>query len=404
MSFVAVSWQGKVISLVPEALLVIGFTEDHELFRDSLRRFVQQELVPHVEKWEEREQTPRSVFERMGELGFLGAEFPLEFGGAGGDFWMTMVLAEELARCRSGGVAFSIIVHTDMSSPWLVRFGTEKQKRRYLPEIVKGTKICALAITEPDAGSDMAALSTRAVRDGDDWILTGSKTFITNGVHGDLYFVAARTREQGPRRERLSQFLVERNSPGFSVGRKLKKTGMWASDTAELVFDEVRVPGENLLGEEGRGFHQLVSGLQRERLTAAALCVSATEQVLEDCAEYLNQRQAFGRPLSRFQALSHRLADMATEKEAARQLTYHAASLFAVGEECAREVSMSKLYATEMANRVAYQAVQMHGGYGYMREYAVERFARDYRLWPIASGTSEIMREIISRDLLQKSP
>lgn len=377
------------------------FSEDHELFRESLRRFVQEEILPHVEKWEEKEETPRSLFEQMGELGFLGAEYPPEFGGGGADFWMSVVLAEELARCRSGGVAFGVIVHTDMSSPWLVHFGTGDQKRRYLPDIIRGRKICALAITEPDTGSDMAALSTRAVRDGGDWVLTGAKTFITNGVNGDLYFVAARTRDDGPRRERLSQFLVERDSPGFSVGRKLKKTGMLASDTAELVFDEVRVPGENLLGVEGKGFAQLVSGLQRERLMAAVLCVSAAQQTLEDCAEYLNQRHAFGRPLSRFQALAHRLADMATEAEAARQLTYHAASLFASGQECTRVVSMAKLYATEMANRAAYHAVQMHGGYGYMREYAVERFARDYRLWPIASGTSEIMREIISRDLLR---
>ena len=377
------------------------FSEDHELFRESLRRFVQEEILPHVEEWEEKEETPRSLFERMGELGFLGAEYPPEYGGGGADFWMSVVLAEELARCRSGGVAFGVIVHTDMSSPWLVHFGTEAQKRRYLHDIILGHKICALAITEPDTGSDMAALSTRAVRDGNDWILTGAKTFITNGVNGDLYFVAARTREDGPRRERLSQFLVERDSPGFSVGRKLKKTGMLASDTAELVFDEVRVPGENLLGVEGQGFAQLVSGLQRERLAAAVLCVSAAQQALEDCVEYLNQRHAFGRPLSRFQALAHRLADMATEAEAAKQLTYHAASLFASGQKCTRVVSMAKLYATEMANRVAYHAVQMHGGYGYMREYAVERFARDYRLWPIASGTSEIMREIISRDLLR---
>ena len=377
------------------------FSEDHELFRESLRRFVQEEILPHVEEWEEKEETPRSLFERMGELGFLGAEYPPEYGGGGADFWMSVVLAEELARCRSGGVAFGVIVHTDMSSPWLVHFGTGAQKRRYLPDIILGRKICALAITEPDTGSDMAALSTRAVRDGNDWVLTGAKTFITNGVNGDLYFVAARTREDGPRRERLSQFLVERDSPGFSVGRKLKKTGMLASDTAELVFDEVRVPGENLLGVEGQGFAQLVSGLQRERLAAAVLCVSAAQQALEDCVEYLNQRHAFGRPLARFQALAHRLADMATEAEAARHLTYHAASLFASGQECTRVVSMAKLYATEMANRVAYHAVQMHGGYGYMREYAVERFARDYRLWPIASGTSEIMREIISRDLLR---
>ena len=257
-----------------------------------------------------------------------------------------------------------------------------------------------MAITEPDAGSDMAALSTRARKKGSEWVITGAKTFITNGVYGDLYFVAARTREEGPRRERLSQFLVERDTPGFTVAKKLEKTGMWASDTAELVFDQVRVPEANLLGQEGKGFEQLVAGLQQERLTAAILCVSAAQQALEDCQEYLGQRQAFGRPLAQFQALRHRVADMATEIEAARQLTYHAARLFSAGKDCLKEVSMAKLYATETANRVAYDAVQLHGGYGYMREYSVERFARDYRLWPIASGSSEIMREIISKQLL----
>ena len=376
------------------------FGEEHELFRESLRRFVQEEIVPNVEEWEEQGRTPRSLFQKMGELGFLGAEFPVEYGGAGADFWMSVVLAEELARCRSGGVAFSIIVHTDMSSPWLARFGTDDQKARYLPSIIAGETICALAITEPDAGSDMAALSTRARKKGSEWVITGAKTFITNGVYGDLYFVAARTREEGPRRERLSQFLVERDTPGFTVAKKLEKTGMWASDTAELVFDQVRVPEANLLGQEGKGFEQLVAGLQQERLTAAILCVSAAQQALEDCQEYLGQRQAFGRPLAQFQALRHRVADMATEIEAARQLTYHAARLFSAGKDCLKEVSMAKLYATETANRVAYDAVQLHGGYGYMREYSVERFARDYRLWPIASGSSEIMREIISKQLL----
>ncbi len=376
------------------------FDEEHELFRESLRRFVQEEIVPNVEEWEEQGRTPRSLFQKMGQLGFLGAEFPTEYGGAGADFWMSVVLAEELAHCRSGGVAFSIIVHTDMSSPWLVRFGTDDQKARYLPSIIAGETICALAITEPDAGSDMAAISTRARKEGNEWVITGAKTFITNGVYGDLYFVAVRTREEGPRRERLSQFLVERDSPGFTVAKKLEKTGMWASDTAELVFDQVRVPEANLLGQEGKGFEQLVAGLQQERLTAAILCVSAAQQALEDCQEYLRQRQAFGRPLAEFQALRHRVADMATEIEAARQLTYHAARLFSSGKDCLKEVSMAKLYATETANRVAYDAVQLHGGYGYIREYAVERFARDYRLWPIASGSSEIMREIISKQLL----
>ena len=376
------------------------FGEEHELFRKSLRRFVQEEIAPHVDEWEELEEIPRELFRRMAELGFLGLEYPRVYGGAGADFWMTVVLAEELARCRSGGVAFSVIVHTDMSSPWLARLGTAEQRQRYLPAIISGEKVCALAITEPGAGSDMAGLVTRARRDGAQWVITGAKTFITNGVYGDLYFVAAKTSDSGPRHGQLSQFLVERPTPGVTVNRKLKKTGMWASDTAELTFDEVRVPAENLIGEEGRGFYQLSDGLQRERLLAAVLSVAAAQQALEDTRDYLRQRRAFGAPLAGLQALRHRLADMATSVQAARRLTYHAASLFAAEEECVSDVSMAKLFATEMVNRVAYEAVQLHGGYGYMREMPIERFARDYRLWTIAAGTSEIMREIIAKSLL----
>ena len=375
------------------------FGEEHEIFRKSVRTFVEQEIVPHVDAWEERGEIPRALFRRMGELGFLGVEFPPEYGGSGADVAMSIVLAEELARCRSGGVAFSVIVHTDMSSPWLGRYGTPAQKARYLPRIARGETVGALAITEPGAGSDMAALATRARRDGDHWVITGSKTFITNGVYGDLYFVAARTREDGPRHHQLSQFLVERGTPGLAVSRKLQKTGMWASDTAELAFDGVRVPAENLLGQEGRGFHQLAAGLQRERLMAAVLCVAGAGRALEDCQAYLRQRQAFGRPLAELQVLRHRMADMATTVEAARRLTYHAAELFAAGEDCVTAVSMAKLFATETANRVAYDAVQLHGGYGYMREFPVERFARDVRVWTIASGTSEIMREVIAKRL-----
>jgi acyl-CoA dehydrogenase len=375
------------------------FTEEHEIFRKSVRTFVEQEIVPHVDEWEERGEIPRALFRRMGELGFLGVEFPPEYGGSGADVAMSMVLAEELARCRSGGVAFSVVTQTDMSSPWLVEFGTPAQKARYLPGIARGETVCALAITEPGAGSDMVALATRARRDGDHWAITGSKTFITNGVYGDLYFVAARTRDDGPRHRQLSQFLVERGTPGLAVSRKLQKTGMWASDTAELAFDDMRVPAENLLGQEGRGFHQLAAGLQRERLMVAVLCVSGARQAIEDCQGYLRQRHAFGRPLAEMQALRHRMADMATQVEAARRLTYHAAELFAAREDSVTPVSMAKLFATEAANRVAYEAVQLHGGYGYMREFPVERFARDVRVWTIASGSSEIMREIIAKRL-----
>lgn len=377
------------------------FSDEHEMLRKSVRAFVEKEVTPQVAGWEEAGQIPRTFWRRLGELGFLGLEFPAEYGGGGGDFLSSVVLGEEMARCRSGGVAFSVLVHTDMSSPWLTRFGTDAQRRKYLPGIVSGETVCALGITEPGTGSDMAALATRAERRGDHYALTGSKIFITNGVYGDLYFVAARTGPGTPERrhEGISMFLVERGFPGFQVSRKLDKMGMRASDTAELAFQECRVPTENLLGVEGRGFQQLAAGLQRERVMAAVLALSGAAQALEDTIAYLRERTAFGEPLAARQVLRHRVADLATELEAARQLVYHAAQLYAAGEECVREVSMAKLFATEVANRVAYQAVQMHGGYGYMREFPVEGFFRDVRLWTIASGTSEIMREIIAKRL-----
>ena len=378
------------------------FNEEHELLRRSIRAFVDKEVTPHVAEWEEVGRIPKSFWRRLGELGFLGLEFPPEYGGGGGDFIASVVLGEEMARCRSGGVAFSVLVHTDMSSPWLTRYGTEAQKRRYLPGIIAGETVCALGITEPGTGSDMAALSTRAVRRGDTYFVTGNKMFITNGVYGDLYFVAARTAPgtSERRHDGLSMFLVERGLPGFTVSRKLDKMGMRASDTAELSFQDCPVPADHLLGVEGRGFQQLATGLQRERIMAAVLALSAATQALDDTLGYLRERTAFGEPLAARQALRHRVADLATSLEAARRLVYHAASLYTAGADCVTEVSMAKLFATETANRVAYEAVQLHGGYGYMREFAVERFFRDVRLWTIASGTSEIMREIIAKRLL----
>jgi acyl-CoA dehydrogenase len=397
------------------------FTDEHDLLRRTVRAFVQKEVTPHVDAWEAEGRIPRAFWRRLGELGLLGLEFPTEYGGGGGDFLSSVVLGEEMARCRSGGVAFSVLVHTDMSSPWLTRYGSEAQKRRYLPGIVSGETVCALGITEPGAGSDMAGIATRAVRDGDGYRLTGSKIFITNGVHGDLYFVAARVAGRGEavagggaaggeppiskiepskRHHGISMFLVERDTPGFKVSRRLDKMGMRASDTAELALEDCRVPAASLLGEEGRGFQQLAAGLQRERIMAAVLALSGAAQALEDTLGYLRERHAFDGPLAAKPALRHRVADMATEIEAARHLVYHAAALYAAGRECVTEVSMAKLFATEVANRVAYQAVQLHGGYGYMREFPVERFFRDVRLWTIASGTSEIMREIVAKRLL----
>ena len=380
------------------------FSDEHEMLRKSVRAFVEKEVAPEVAAWEDAGRIPRALWRRLGELGFLGLEFPTEYGGAGGDFLSSVVLGEEMARCRSGGVAFSVLVHTDMSSPWLTRYGTEAQKRTYLPGIIKGETVCALGITEPGTGSDMAALATRAERRGDRFHLTGSKIFITNGVYGDLYFVAARTGPGTParRHEGLSMFLVEKGLPGFTVSRKLDKMGMRASDTAELAFEDCPVPAANLLGVEGRGFQQLAAGLQRERTMAAVLALSGARQALEDTIAYLQQRAAFGEPLAARQALRHRVADLATELEAARRLVYHAAQRYAAGEECVTEVSMAKLFATEVANEVAYHAVQLHGGYGYMREFPVEGFFRDVRLWTIASGTSEIMREIVAKRLLDR--
>jgi acyl-CoA dehydrogenase len=377
------------------------FTAEHDMLRRAIRAFVEKEVVPHVDEWEEAGRIPRTFWRRLGELGFLGLEFPAEYGGGGGDFLSSVVLGEEMARCRSGGVAFSVLVHTDMSSPWLTRYGTEAQKRKYLPGIVSGDTVCALGITEPGAGSDMAGLATRAVRQGDHYRLTGSKIFITNGVHGDLYFVAARTGPGTPERRHdgISMFLVEKGWSGFTVSRTLDKMGMRASDTAELAFQDCPVPAENLLGVDGRGFQQLAAGLQRERIMAAVLALSGAAQALEDTIAYLGGRSAFGEPLARKQALRHRLADMATELEAARQLVYHAAAMHAAGIDAVTEVSMAKLFATEVANHVASEAVQLHGGYGYMREFPVERFFRDVRLWTIASGTSEVMREIIAKRL-----
>jgi acyl-CoA dehydrogenase len=378
------------------------FTDEHELLRRSIRAFVDKAIVPHATEWEDAGRIPRELWRGLGAQGFLGLEFPPEYGGGGADFLASVVLAEEMARCRSGGVAFSVLVHTDMSSPWLTRYGNEAQKRKYLPGIIRGETVCALGITEPGTGSDMAALTTRATRDGDVYRLTGAKIFITNGVHGDLYFVAARTGPGSPERRHdgVSMFLVERGLPGFAVSRALDKMGMRASDTAELTFDDCPVPAANLLGVEGRGFQQLAAGLQRERIMAAVLALSGADQALDDTIRYLGERRAFGEPLAARQALRHRVADLATTLEAARRLVYHAASLYAAGIDCATEVSMAKLFATETANRVAYDAVQLHGGYGYMREFPVERFFRDVRLWTIASGTSEVMREIIAKRLL----
>jgi acyl-CoA dehydrogenase len=377
------------------------FNDSHAMFRSAVRAFVEREVMPHVEEWETAGRIPKAIFQRMGELGFLGVEYDEKYGGGGADVLTTLVLHEECARSRSGSFAMAVGVHCDMASPHLYWTGSEELKERYLPAICRGEKVTAIAVTEPGGGSDVAALRTRAVRDGDGYVINGAKMFITNGAMADVYFVAARVDAgDASRRHRgISMFLVERDTPGFTVSRTLDKMGMRASDTAELSFQDVRVPAEHLLGREGVGFYEVMRVFQRERLVAGLHAVSMCDRALDDTMAYLRERQAFGGPLAGKQAIRHRVADLATSIEAARALTYAVAERYAAGEEILREMSMVKLFTAEMAQKVAYECVQLHGGYGYMREYPIERFARDVRLLTIGGGTSEIMREIIAKEL-----
>jgi acyl-CoA dehydrogenase len=378
------------------------FSEQHEMFRAAVRSFVDKEVAPHVEEWESAGRIPKSIWPRMGELGFLGVEYDEKYGGAGADVLMSAVLHEECARSRSGSFAMAVGVHCDMASPHLYWTGSEALKEKYLPAICRGEKLTAIAVTEPGGGSDVAAIRTRAVRDGDHYVINGSKMFITNGALADIYFLAARVEagEAGKRHKGISMFLVERQTPGFAVSRTLDKMGMRASDTAELSFSDMRVPAGNLLGREGVGFYEVMRVFQRERLVAGLHAVAMSERALEDTIAYVKERQAFGGPLSDKQVIRHKLADLATMIEAGRWLTYAACQKFQAGEEAVREISMVKLFTAEMVNRVAYDCVQLHGGYGYMREYPVERFARDARLMTIGGGTSEIMRDIIAKAVL----
>jgi len=395
------------------------FDEHHEMFRQAVRAFVQKEVEPHVEEWEEAGQIPKSIWPRMGALGFLGVEYDEKYGGAGADVLTTAVLCEEMARARCASLAMAVGVHTDMASPHLYWTGSEALKEKYLPAICRGEALTAIAVTEPGGGSDVAAIRTRAVRDGDHYVLDGSKMFITNGVLADLYFVAARIQDpltptpltttpltlpspqggEGVRHRGISMFLVERSTPGFTVSRKLDKMGNRASDTAELAFEGMRVPAGNLLGTEGKGFYEVMRVFQRERLVAGLHAVAGCERALEDTVAYVQQRHAFDEPLAKKQVVRHKLADLATLIEAGRWLTYAACLKFRDREEAVKEISMVKLFTAEMAQRVAYDCVQLHGGYGYMREYPIERFFRDIRLMTIGGGTSEIMKEIIAKQM-----
>jgi acyl-CoA dehydrogenase len=374
------------------------FTEEHEALRESIRSFVQREIRPHAPAWEEAEEFPRELFTRMGELGLLGLKYPEEYGGQGGDYVHDAVLTEEMARCGSGGVAAGIGAHVAIATPPIFKFGTAEQKRRWLPSAIAGEKVAALAITEPWAGSNVAGIKTFARRENGEYVVNGSKTFITNGVRADLYVTAVKTTQEGGHHG-LSFLVIEKGMEGFEVSRKLEKLGWHASDTGELSFQDVRVPEENLLGEENQGFYQIMSNFQWERLSMALGAVGGMQATFERTLEYAKERQAFGRPIGRFQAIRHKLAEMATLIEAGRDHSYHCLRLFVSGQDCLQDVSIAKLFCCDAAVRVADEAVQIHGGYGYMREYEVERALRDARLGPIGGGTSEIMKEIIGRQL-----
>lgn len=375
------------------------FTEEHDMLREQLRRFVDQEVLPHGEQWEEEGQVPRDVLKQLGEMGVLGMRVPEEYGGSGLDALASVVLAEELGKCTFGGFSATVLVHTDMATPHLVRYGSDEQKQRWLPGIVAGDIITAIAVTEPDAGSDVAGLRTRAVRDGDHYVLNGSKMFITNGYYGDLMFVAARTDPDAGGSQGISMFAVEKDTPGFRPSRKLEKHGWLCSDTAELVFEDCRVPADNLLGEEHKGFYSIMRNFQNERLVLAAMAVGEAAKALDMVVEHVRTRQAFGAPLWDKQGIRQRLSMRATETEAARQLLYHAAWLESAGEECVKDVSMVKALAAETLQRVVYDAMQFHGGMGYMRETPIERMVRDARLHPIGGGATEVMLEEVGKRL-----
>jgi alkylation response protein AidB-like acyl-CoA dehydrogenase len=372
-----------------------AFSDEHEQLRESIRRFVERELAPHIEEWE-RTTFPDSVFERLGELGFLGLDKPERYGGQGGDYFSGLVLAEELYRGANAGLAMGVAVHTDMVMPPILAFGTEEQKQRYLVPAIKGERILCLGITEPDAGSDVAGIKTRAVRDGDEFVINGSKTYITNGHRADVILLVTKT-DPDAGHDGLTLFLVDMDLPGVIREKKLEKLGMHASDTALLAFQDVRVPAHAVLGKEGKGFHHIMWELQGERLVGAAGALSAAERVLELTIEYVKQRRVFGRFAADFQAVRHKIAEMATKLEAARELTYATARRFADGEYPVREISMAKLHSARVAFEVADGCLQLHGGAGYMREYQIERAWRDARLNRIGAGTDEIMLEVIGR-------
>jgi acyl-CoA dehydrogenase len=372
----------------------IYITPEHQLLRDQIARFIEREVEPHAAAWEEAGMVPRDVLQRMGQAGLFGLMYEPQYGGGEADALTNLVFAEALSQSTFGGFIITALVHTDMASPHLHHAGTPEQKARYMPGIIAGETITAVGISEPGAGSDVAGMRTTARREGDEWVLNGTKMFITNGVHANLYFVAAKT---GTARHAVSMFILEKGTPGFTVGRALKKTGWLSSDTAELVLDNVRIPAGNLLGEEGKGFYSVMKNFQTERIALAAMAVGHCTQALKLTLDYVRQRQAFGGPLWDQQTIRQRIAMMDAKTRAARAFMYQCAWRVTQGHDIVQDVSMLKALTGELVNEVLQTCQQFHGGMGYMRETAVERLWRDARVLGIGGGATEVMLEEVAK-------
>lgn len=373
------------------------FDPSHQLVRDSVRRFVEREILPDIDQWEEAESFPRELYLKAGAAGILGIGYPESLGGSHqGDLFAKVAASEELMRCGSGGLVAGL-GSLDIGLPPILKWARPEVRDRVVPQVLSGEKISALAITEPGGGSDVANLQTRAVRDGDFYRVSGSKTFITSGVRADFYTVAVRTGEPGF--AGISLLLIEKDTPGFTVGRQLKKMGWWASDTAELFFDDCRVPVGHLIGSENMGFACIMGNFQSERLALALMANMTAQLALEESLKWAREREAFGKPIGKFQVIKHRLAEMATALEVSREFTYRQAAKMAAGQSVIKEISMAKNFATDTADRITSEAVQILGGMGYMRESLVERLYRDNRILSIGGGTREVMNEIISKQM-----
>ena len=372
------------------------FTESHHLLRDSIKKFVQKVIAPYIDEWEAEETFPRELYKTAGDAGFLGMGYPEEFGGTPCDVFHEVVYTEEIIRSGSVGLASSLGCQA-IAMPPILHLGTQEQKDKFIPPVIAGEKIAVLGVTEPGGGSDVASLRTRAVRDGDKFIVNGSKIFITSGTRADYVTTAVRT--GGPGAHGISLLVIERGTPGFSVSRSIKKMGWHASDTAELVFEDCEVPVENMLGEENKGFYGIMLNFQKERLYLAVEAHTVAEMALEKSIEYAKEREAFGKPLTGFQVTKHKLAQMATLIEAAKRFNYSVAAMIQEGQDAYKQVCMAKNFSTSICDKVVYDAVQIHGGYGYCREFLVERLYRDSRLFSIGGGTYEIMNEVISKQM-----